>query len=87
MEMFLAPLPMVYIFYNIYLRKYVLMLVISIEESDFPIGILGQVWYLTVSIPDLCTFTYFDCYLLKRGYRYHNIRKILFLNSTTGTQS
>ena len=26
----------------------------------FPIGILGQVWYLIVSIPDLCTFTYFD---------------------------
>ena len=22
------------------------------------IGILGQVWYLTVSIPDLCTLTY-----------------------------
>ena len=27
----------------------------------FPIGILGQVWYLIVSIPDLCTFTYFHC--------------------------
>ena len=26
----------------------------------FPIGILGQVWYLIVSIPDLCTLTYFD---------------------------
>ena len=26
---------------------------------DFPIGILGQVWYLIVSIPDLCTLTYF----------------------------
>ena len=25
----------------------------------FPIGILGQVWYLIVSIPDLCTRTYF----------------------------
>ena len=23
----------------------------------FPIGILGQVWYLTVSFPDLCTLT------------------------------
>ena len=27
--------------------------------SHFPIGILGQVWYLIVSIPDLCTLTYF----------------------------
>ena len=25
----------------------------------FPIGILGQVWYLIVLIPDLCTLTYF----------------------------
>ena len=34
----------------------------------FPIGILGQVWYLIVSIPDLCTFTCFVNYpkLLKR---------------------
>ena len=26
----------------------------------FPIGILGQVWYLIVSIPDLCTLTYYQ---------------------------
>ena len=26
----------------------------------FPIGILGQVWYLIVSISDLCTLTYFE---------------------------
>ena len=26
----------------------------------FPIGILGQVWYLIASTPDLCTLTYFD---------------------------
>ena len=26
----------------------------------FPIGILGQVWYLIVSIPDLCTLTYLN---------------------------
>ena len=25
----------------------------------FLIGILGQVWYLIVSIPDICTLTYF----------------------------
>ena len=25
----------------------------------FPIGILGQVWNLIVSIPDLCTLTYY----------------------------
>ena len=26
----------------------------------FPIGILGQVWYLIVSTLDLCTLTYLD---------------------------
>ena len=57
---------------------YMCFLVISWEKADllallcgvqlwvchFPIGILGQVWYLIVSIPDLCTHTYFvksDC--------------------------
>ena len=29
----------------------------------FPIGILGHVWYLIVSIPDLCTLTYLYCIL------------------------
>ena len=33
----------------------------------FPIGILGQVWYLIVSIPDLCTITYFY-YINKCSY-------------------
>ena len=31
-----------------------------VSNCHFPIGILGQVWYLIVSIPDLCTLTYFD---------------------------
>ena len=33
---------------------------LSFVVSHFPIGILGQVWYLTLSILDLCTLTYFD---------------------------
>ena len=33
------------------------------------IGILGQVWYLIVSIPDLFTLTYFDgCLSLNKLY-------------------
>ena len=31
----------------------------------FPIGILGQVWYLIVSIPDLCNLTYFVICILE----------------------
>ena len=34
---------------------------LSVVASHFPIGILGQVWYLVVSISDLCTLTYFVC--------------------------
>ena len=42
-----------------------LSFVVSIcEFVTFPIGILGQVWYLIVSIPDLCTLTYFDFKIL-----------------------
>ena len=36
-----------------------LSFVVSNCECNFPIGILGRVWYLIVSTPDLCTLTYF----------------------------
>ena len=36
-----------------------LSFVVLLWVCHFPIGILGQVWYLIVSIPDLCTLTYF----------------------------
>ena len=29
------------------------------EFCHFPIGILSQVWYMIVLIPDLCTLNYF----------------------------
>ena len=35
---------------------------VKLLVCHFPIGILGQMWYLIVSMPDLCTLTYF--YLL-----------------------
>ena len=37
---------------------------VLLRVFNFPIGILGQMWYLIVSIPDLCTLTYvvhFQC--------------------------
>ena len=34
------------------------------EFVTFPNGILGQVWYLIVAIPDLCILTYLQCCLL-----------------------
>ena len=39
--------------------EFVTFLLVSwVRCCHFLIGILGQVWYLIVSIPDLCTFTY-----------------------------
>ena len=46
-----------------------LSFVVSNCECHFPIGILGQVWYLIVSIPDLCTLTYFlNVYYSQMGH-------------------
>ena len=35
------------------------LVVSHLYVCHFSIDILGQVWYLIVSIPDLCTLTYF----------------------------
>ena len=45
------------------LTSWLSFVVSNCEFVTFPFGILGQVWYLIVSIPDLCTLTYFnwDC--------------------------
>ena len=36
-------------------------LLFSFVFVTFPCGVLGQVWYLIVSIPDLCHLTYSVC--------------------------
>ena len=38
----------------------------------FPIGILSQVWHLIVSIPDLCTLTYFEGRVNSAAHRINN---------------
>ena len=37
-----------------------LSFVVSSVSLSLSIGILGQVWFLIVSIPDLCNLTYFE---------------------------
>ena len=39
------------------LTSWLSFVVSNCEFVTFPIGILGQVWYLIVSIPDRCTLT------------------------------
>ena len=46
------------------LTSWLSFVVSNCEFVTFPIGILGQVWYSIVSIPDLCTLTYFQKYVL-----------------------
>ena len=41
------------------LTSWLSFVVSNFEFVTFPCGILGQVWYFIVSIPDLCTLTYF----------------------------
>ena len=43
----------------------------------FPIGILGQVCYLIVSIPDLCTLTFFGWYMYLYHFRNHQCVSVL----------
>ena len=35
---------------------------VSSASVTFSCGVLDQLWYLIVSIPDLCLLTYFECY-------------------------
>ena len=41
------------------LTSWLLFAMFNCVFVTFPCGILGQVWYLIVSIPDLCSISYF----------------------------
>ena len=43
------------------LTSWLLFVMSNCDLVTFPCGILGQVWYLIVLIPDLCRISYFDC--------------------------
>ena len=42
------------------LTSWLLFVMSNCVFVTFPCGILGQVWYLVVSIPDLCPLSYFS---------------------------
>ena len=60
---------------------------VQLWVCHFPIDILGQVWYLILSIPDLCTLTYFKPRLCSRmifrGFRGLIMRTQMTLSSLT----
>ena len=41
------------------LTSWLLFVVFNFDFVTFPCGILDQVWYLIVSVPDLCRLSYF----------------------------
>ena len=41
------------------LTSWLLFVIFNCVFATFPCAILGQVWYLIVSIPDLCCLSYF----------------------------
>ena len=57
----MSLLASVYLVVTYWERADLLALVCGVQllVCHFSIGIVGQVWYLIVSIPDLCTLTYF----------------------------
>ena len=55
------------------LASWLSLVVSNCEFVVFPIGILGQVWYLIVSIPDLCTFTYLSYIIDGTGMHKNNM--------------
>ena len=47
------------------LTSWLLFVMFDCVFVTFPCGILGQVWYLIVSIPDLCHLSHYD-HILKK---------------------
>ena len=48
------------------LTSWLLFVMFNCTFVTFPCGILGHVWYLIVSIPDLCRLSYFTCLFITR---------------------
>ena len=47
------------------LTSWLLLVMFNYVFVTFPCGILGHVWYLIVSIPDLCRLSLFHCWAMK----------------------
>ena len=50
------------------LTSWLLFVMSNCDFVTFSCGILGQVWYLIVSIPDLCRLSYFDWHTCQNAY-------------------
>ena len=57
------------------LTSWLLFVMFNCVFVTFPGDILGQVWYLIASIPDLCRLSYFDTYDCRATKVQTNLRK------------
>ena len=57
------------------LTPWLLFVMFNCDFVTFPSGHMGQVWYLIVSIPDLCRLSYFRLlpYMLRLGKFGHQV--------------
>ena len=53
------------------LTSWLLLVMFHCVFVTFPCGILGQVWYLIVSIPDLCHLSYYDTSYFQHAVDWH----------------
>ena len=61
------------------LTSWLLFVMFNCVFVTFPCGILGQVWYLNVSISDLCRHSYFGVYVyFFSGFRFIWFKHMLF---------
>ena len=65
------------------LTSRLLFVMSNCDFVTFPCGILGQVWYLTVLIPDLCYLSYFVSYsFITFNYLFKLITKARLSNNS-----
>ena len=62
------------------LTSWLLSVMFSCVFVTFPCGILGQVWYLMVSIPDFCHLSYFTHVFPRKS---HGLRLLIGESNVT----
>ena len=58
-------------------RAWLLLVMFNCVFVTLPCGILGQVWYLIVSIPDLCCLSYFNNLLKWLRLKNHLVEMVI----------
>ena len=63
------------------LTSWLLFVILNCVFVTFPFGILGQVWYLIVLIPDLCCLSNFYMFAFRNGMTDHTHSPSVFFHA------